>query len=94
MTNFPRLKERKSRKNVGDQWAEVSHAVRLGPDDHDAKRQIPHCLLMLEFAVHRDQGIKPAGSSPQQLSVRDARPPKALDRSDLVFGQFQNEVVR
>lgn len=68
-SDFTRLEKGKRSENFGDQRSQVNHPIRLGPNDHDTQRRIPRGLLALKVAVHRDQGIKSATGSEQQLPV-------------------------
>jgi hypothetical protein len=47
---------------------------------------MPHGVLVLKVAVHRDEGIEPPAGPEQQFPVAHTRPTEALDRCGFVSG--------
>ena len=63
---------------------EIVHSIGSRQDDDHTERQHREVVLLLQFAIHRDEHIDGAASPLQQVAILDARPAEALDSSHVV----------
>jgi hypothetical protein len=63
-------------------------------DDDDAQTHPTEILLELEALIARDEHFELLRCSPKQFSVPRSRPPKALNRGDLVPAKLGRELPR
>jgi hypothetical protein len=58
---------------------QIGNTIRRRIDDNDPEREGAHVLLVLQIAIHRDEGIDGTASACQRRAIVRARPAAAVN---------------
>jgi len=75
----------------------VRHSIGWRAQEHDAERSVSEYLLLLDVAIHRDEGFDAPARTLQQFTILETLPAQPTNRLNVVTcqqcGQVDGDVL-